>query len=61
MFRCFNEEKQRKTVIDALQVDEYWLIQSFIKILDSFLSLYWLDYINGNKSDFGDAAFNKQH
>jgi len=36
-------------------VDENWLIQSFVKLLDSFLTSYWIDHIKGNVSDFEDA------
>lgn len=28
-------------------IDEYWVVQSFIKVFDSFLQSYWIDFING--------------
>lgn len=53
-FTLFEEEKLAGNLLMPA-VDEFWLIQTFIKVLDSFLVSYWLDYIQGNKSDFEDA------
>ena len=47
------EEKQAgRLLFDAM--DEYWLTTSFIKIFDSFVQGYWIDFINQNKSDWED-------
>lgn len=35
--------------------DEFWIIQSFIKIFDAFMQPYWVDFINGNKADWEEA------
>lgn len=50
-FQVFNEEKQKGTLV-LQHLDEFWIIQSFIKIFDAFMQPYWVDFINGNKADF---------
>jgi hypothetical protein len=34
--------------------DPVWLVQTFIKHMDSFFQLYWFDYIQSNETDFED-------
>lgn len=53
-FELVNEEKIRGTLLVSY-VDENWLIQSFIKLLDSFLNSYWIYHIKANVSDFEDT------
>ena len=52
--RVLNEEKQRGTLLVA-NCDEYWATQNFIKLFDSYIQSYWIDFISGNKSDWEDA------
>jgi len=52
-FHVMREEKQAgRLLFDTM--DEFWLTSSFIKIFDSFVQGYWIDFINQNKSDWED-------
>ena len=49
----FKREKARNNLI-LNTVDEFWVVQNFVKLLDSFVSGYWIDFITSNKDDSED-------
>lgn len=51
----FRREKERRNLI-LDSVDEFWVVQNFVKLLDSFVSGYWIDFITSNKDDYEDPV-----
>jgi hypothetical protein len=51
----FRREKARQNLI-LDSIDEFWVVQNFVKILDSFVSGYWIDFITSNKDDYEDPV-----
>jgi hypothetical protein len=51
----FRREKARQNLI-LDSIDEFWVVQNFVKILDSFVSGYWVDFITSNKDDYEDPV-----
>jgi len=49
----FKREKARNNLI-LNTVDEFWVVQNFVKLLDSFTAGYWIDFITSNKDDSED-------
>lgn len=42
--RIFDNEKHRGALL-LPQVDYHWIMQNYIKLLDTFFSGYWNDFI----------------
>ena len=49
----FNREKTRRNLI-LNDVDEFWIVQNLVRLLDAFTFGYWIDFINSNKDDSDD-------
>ena len=54
-FKIFEEEKAANNLLIP-NIDEHWLVQTFIKALDCYFISYWFDFISGNKADWEDAG-----
>jgi len=42
----FNNEKKRGNLLLS-GIDEHWLVQNYVKLLDSFFQGYWIEFIRG--------------
>ena len=52
--QVFEHEKARGNLL-LNDVDEHWLVQNFIMMLDSFLHGYWIEFINNNLLETEDG------
>ena len=53
--KIFEHEKAKKNLI-LNDVDEHWIVNNFIMMLDSFLHGYWIEFINNNLLESEDGS-----
>ena len=55
--RIFNNEKIRGTLL-LPQVDLHWIVKNYVKLLDTFFSGYWNDFVKQNVQPMDDGSVN---
>lgn len=53
--RVFDNEKRRDALVMP-GVDHHWLVQNYVRLLDSFFNGYWNEFVKNNAQPSEDGT-----